>query len=81
MPDLVSQHFYLVFATGSNVGAALLVIESGLIQTVYLSFVVLYILLQSKNLALVSATEILLFFEEIFVGFLGFVDLQLELSF
>lgn len=81
MPDLVSQHFYLVFATGSNVGAALLVIESGLIQTVYLSFVVLYILLQSENLALVSATEILLFFEEIFVGFLGFVDLQLELSF
>ena len=70
-----------MFATGSNVGAALLVIESGLIQTVYLSFVVLYILLQSKNLALVSATDILLFFEEIFVGFLGFVDLQLELSF
>ena len=81
MPDLVSQHFYLVFATGSNVGAALLVIESGLIQTVYLSFVVLYILLQSENLALVSATDILLFFEEIFVGFFGFVDLQLELSF
>ena len=70
-----------MFATGSNVGAALLVIESGLIQTVYLSFVVLYILLQSENLALVSATEILLFFEEIFVGFFGFVDLQLEFSF